>query len=217
MEKKDDENPDYTPLPEGADDTAADSGQGHEGSDSPAPADPADQGTSPDTTGSGNEGAAGENEDGGNSEGGEGGEKGNGESGNPGSLNSDDPDDSTDTDNADKSKDSGPAPFEDRFLNSGASGQQLKRESLAVSLLRMALALLTGEVPEEHFIPLMDAVIAREEILKARAEGEIAGRNAIIEEQLVAPPVGAPDLNGTPIARSRRQASSIFDLASLAR
>lgn len=81
----------------------------------------------------------------------------------------------------------------------------------------MALALLTGDVPEEKFIPLMDAVIAREAIIAARAEGEIAGRNAIIEEQLATPAIAPPDLNGTPIARSRRPATSIFDLAGMAR
>lgn len=81
----------------------------------------------------------------------------------------------------------------------------------------MALALLTGETPEDRFIPLMDAVIAHEAIIMARAKGEIAGRNAIIEEQLATPAALPPDLNGTPLARSRRHAASIFDLADLAR
>lgn len=113
-------------------------------------------------------------------------------------------------------------PFKERFLNSGVSGEGAdalahRKESLAVSLLKMALRLLTGEIPDEKFIPLMDATLAHEAILAARAEGEIAGRNAVIEEYLATPPVGAPDLNGTPIAGSRRRASSIFDLAELAR
>lgn len=109
--------------------------------------------------------------------------------------------------------------FEDRFLNNGASEKspEQRRESLAASLIRMALALLTGETPEDRFIPLMDAVIAHEAIIMARAEGEIAGRNAIIEEQLATPAALPPDLNGTPLARSRRHAASIFDLADLAR
>lgn len=114
--------------------------------------------------------------------------------------------------------------FDLRFLSSSASTgipaeKQREKESerLAISLLRMAISLLTGEVPEDKFIPLMDATLAREAITAARAEGEIAGRNAVIEEQLVTPPAGAPDLSGTPIARGRRPAASIFDLADLAR
>lgn len=92
-----------------------------------------------------------------------------------------------------------------------------RREALAMSLLAMAIELLAGRVPGKALIPLMDAVLAREAVAKARKEGEIAGRNALIEEQLMSPPVGAPDLNGAPIARSRRQAASIFDLADMAR
>lgn len=111
--------------------------------------------------------------------------------------------------------------FEERFLTSATSTdgtkEERQRESLATSLIRAALSLLTGEIPEDSFIPLMEAAIAREAIQAARAEGEIAGRNAVIEEQLITPPVGAPDLNGTPIAQSRRPATSIFDLADLAR
>lgn len=110
----------------------------------------------------------------------------------------------------------------ERFLNSGANVEELQKhkkdcESMAAILLRAALALLSGELSEERFSQLLDASIAREEIMKARAEGEIAGRNAIIEEHLVTPAVRAPDLNGTPIAPSRRAVASIFDLAGLAR
>ncbi|GEM_PF-3218385 len=113
--------------------------------------------------------------------------------------------------------------FAQRFLTSGASvtlGSEAlagRREALAMSLLAMAIELLAGRVPGKALIPLMDAVLAREAVAKARKEGEIAGRNALIEEQLMSPPVGAPDLNGAPIARSRRQAASIFDLADMAR
>ncbi len=113
--------------------------------------------------------------------------------------------------------------FAQRFLTSGAavtlSAEALagRREALAMSLLAMAIELLAGRVPGKALIPLMDAVLAREAVAKARKEGEIAGRNALIEEQLMSPPVGAPDLNGAPIARSRRQAASIFDLADMAR
>ncbi|MDE6010423.1 MAG: hypothetical protein K2F87_03115, partial [Muribaculaceae bacterium] len=110
--------------------------------------------------------------------------------------------------------------FGERFLNSGTSATESgikRRESLATSLLRAALALLTGDMPDDSFIPLMEASLAREAVIRARTEGEIAGRNAVIEERLVTPPAGAPDLTGTPVASSRRPAASIFDLAELAR
>ncbi|MDE5662500.1 MAG: hypothetical protein K2I37_00490 [Muribaculaceae bacterium] len=112
--------------------------------------------------------------------------------------------------------------FAERFLTSGGvpltpEGLLERRENLAVILLGLVMGLLTGRLPADRFIPLMDAAKAYEAIKVARAEGEIAGRNAVIEEQLVAPPVGAPDLAGTPIARSRRSATSIFDLAEMAR
>ena len=140
-----------------------------------------------------------------------------------------------------------------RFLSKGAaSGASVaidgknRRESLAAILLRLALSLLSGDTPADTLIPLMDAALANERLLKlqttleqerkaaaerlseasaeaakriseARAEGELAGRNALIEEQLLPPPIGAPDLNASPMAQSRRRTASIFDLAGLAR
>ena len=221
METKNDENPERTaPTPGDAfkdatgdalqttstdgtatgDTTAEETGTDPDGSTSPTdPAPPVDPGTSTD---SGTDGDGETDRPDNGSDGGEGGAGGESEESGEGE------------------DDGNPArPFEDRFLNNGAEkgDDTPRRESLAVSLLRMALALLTGEVPEEKFIPLMDAVIAREAIIAARAEGEIAGRNAIIEEQLATPAIAPPDLNGTPIARSRRPATSIFDLAGMAR
>lgn len=225
METKNDENPERTaPTPGDAfkdatgdavkttstdgtatgDTTAEETGTDPDGSTSPTdPAPPVDPGTSTDSGTDGSSDGDGETDRPDNgSDGGEGGDGGESE------------------ENGEGEDDGNPArPFEDRFLNNGAEkgDDTPRRESLAVSLLRMALALLTGEVPEEKFIPLMDAVIAREAIIAARSEGEIAGRNAIIEEQLATPAIAPPDLNGTPIARSRRPATSIFDLAGMAR
>lgn len=125
-----------------------------------------------------------------------------------------------DPDKADDPLPEGKSEFEERFL-SAPSGETRdaaeEKERLAVSLLKMALTLLTDRIPDDRFIPLMNATLAYEAIKAAREEGEIAGRNAVIEERLVTPPVGAPDLSGTPIARSRRPVTSIFDLANEAK
>lgn len=210
------ENPDAPDFSQGGESTAgdgADTGDAADSADTPPPADTR-PGDADGDTGSRPEGS------GDSDSGDEGGDEG-------------DADGEGDPSGSDGKEDSSPKPdnqdnpvgkeFGERFLTSGGtaslSAEVLagRREALAVSLLSMALELLTGRMPGKEFIPLMDAVLAREAIVKARAEGEIAGRNAVIEEQLVAPPVGAPDLNGAPIARSRRQAASIFDLADLAR
>lgn len=203
------ENPDAPDLGQGGEPAtgdSADTGDAADPADTPPAADTrpgdADPATRPD--GSGDSDSA---------------EEG-GSDGDDGQSATDGEDDDPEPDNPDNP---GGKEFGERFLTSGAtaalSAEALagRREALAVSLLAMALELLTGRLPGKELIPLMDAVLAREAIMKARAEGEIAGRNAVIEEQLVAPPVGAPDLNGAPIARSRRQAASIFDLADMAR
>ncbi|MDE6272368.1 MAG: hypothetical protein K2M31_05110 [Muribaculaceae bacterium] len=84
------------------------------------------------------------------------------------------------------------------------------------SLLSLALKLLSGELPEERLLHLMDAAKALEAIEEARKEGEVAGRNAVIEERLRPVEIGAPDLNGAP-APNRPRKASIFDLARDAR
>lgn len=55
------------------------------------------------------------------------------------------------------------------------------------------------------------------EIAAARAEGELAGRNAQITERLEVPPVDVPDLHGAPLASGFRTRKSIFDIAADAR
>lgn len=212
------ENENVRNAPDGGEAAAGDgneseSGENTDTDNSADSADPApDPGSEPaggaEGTGSGDNPSG----DGGDGDGGENGSPGADEE--PSGNGTDKPDPSDNPDDPDNKR------FEERFLNSGAAaGAEMteKRERLAVSLLRMALSLLTGEVPEDRFVSLMDATLAHEAVADARAEGEIAGRNAVIEERLVTPPAGAPDLGGTPIARSRRRAASIFDLADLAR
>ena len=87
--------------------------------------------------------------------------------------------------------------------------------SLATKLLRLASSLIAGDTTPDDLLSLLDAAKAYEEIQRARHEGEIAGRNAIIEEKLAPAPIGVPDLNGAP-ARNTPPAS-IFDLAKSAR
>ena len=194
----------------------SESGENTDTDNSADPADPApDSGSQP---AGGSEGTgSGDNPSGDGGDGGDGDGGGNGSPGADEEPSGEGPDKSDPSDNPD---DPDNKRFEERFLNSGAAdGTEMagKRERLAVSLLRMALSLLNGEMPEDRFVSLMDATLAHEAVADARAEGEIAGRNAVIEERLVTPPAGAPDLGGTPIARSRRRAASIFDLADLAR
>lgn len=87
---------------------------------------------------------------------------------------------------------------------------------MAAKLLRLASAILSGEIPEEDLLPLMDAANAREAIENARREGEVAGRNALIEERLKPADPGIPNLCGAaPVGKGR--AASIFDIAAEAR
>lgn len=87
---------------------------------------------------------------------------------------------------------------------------------MAAKLLRLASAILSGEIPEEDLLPLMDAANAREAIENARREGEVAGRNALIEERLKPTDPGIPNLCGAAPAGKGR-AASIFDIAAEAR
>ncbi len=89
---------------------------------------------------------------------------------------------------------------------------QDEKYSLAVEILNMAISLLSGRTSPDELKSLLDAAQIDKAIEAARAEGEIAGRNAAIEEQMMPTPVGAPDLHGTPDL-SHRNSSSIFDLA----
>ena len=89
-------------------------------------------------------------------------------------------------------------------------------EKLALKLVKVALALLSGEASEEELLPLLDLAEAREAIERARAEGELVGRNAAIEERYAEPEDILPDLGGAAPGKAR-QAESIFDLARSAR
>lgn len=87
---------------------------------------------------------------------------------------------------------------------------------ILLKLLKLATSIIAGETSEEELRRLLDAASAAEAIEKARMEGEIAGRNAAIEERMIQSPAGPPDLSGTPDL-SHRSASSIFDLARTAK
>lgn len=89
---------------------------------------------------------------------------------------------------------------------------QADRYPTALKLVRLAADILAGDCSEGELERLLDAATAREEIEAAYHRGLIEGKNIQIEEQLVMPPVGAPDLCGAPPARAR-SGNSIFDLA----
>ena len=82
----------------------------------------------------------------------------------------------------------------------------------ALKLVRLAADILAGDCSEGELERLLDAATAREEIEAAYQRGLIEGKNIQIEEQLVMPAVGAPDLCGAPPVRAR-SGNSIFDLA----
>ena len=89
---------------------------------------------------------------------------------------------------------------------------QADRYPTALKLVRLAADILAGDCSEEELERLLDAATAREEIEAAYQRGLIEGKNIQIEEQLVMPAVGAPDLCGAPPVRAR-SGNSIFDLA----
>ena len=89
---------------------------------------------------------------------------------------------------------------------------QADRYPSALKLVRLAADILAGDCSEEELERLLDAATAREEIEAAYHRGLIEGKNIQIEEQLVMPAVGAPDLCGAPPVRAR-SGNSIFDLA----
>lgn len=91
------------------------------------------------------------------------------------------------------------------------------RESLALRMVRLAVGLLAGEFDEKELLTLSSIADARGAIEKAYSEGEIAGRNAVIEEKLREEPAGVPDLCGSPFPSTHRSDRSIFDLAEAAR
>ena len=123
---------------------------------------------------------------------------------------SDNSDSSESSDSSDSSDSSEPSELSD------APNPPLRPTLEAV--LRLASALLSGETLPDDLLPIMTAAGARAAIEAARAEGELAGRNAQIEEKLALPDdIGAPDLVGQPAPAARRPASSIFDLADMAR
>lgn len=82
-------------------------------------------------------------------------------------------------------------------------------------LLSICLSLLEGKTLPDDLLNLLDAAKAHDEIQRARQEGEIAGRNALIEERMAPKSIGVPDLNGAPCRSSAP--TSIFDLARSAK
>lgn len=88
-------------------------------------------------------------------------------------------------------------------------------KALAGKLLNLALAILKGETPADDLLDLLDAAKASEAIEAARREGEIAGRNATIEEHLRPVEALIPTIKGSAPARPHQ--GSIFDIAAAAR
>lgn len=93
--------------------------------------------------------------------------------------------------------------------------------SKGVAILMDAVSgMATGIIPIDIVRVILKGVSFEREMIKARAEGELAGRNARIEEQLVSAKKtdGLPSLNsgsgGRPLST---RPASIFDLASQAR
>lgn len=96
---------------------------------------------------------------------------------------------------------------------------QDSQDPLKLLLTRMLPELSSGNLSEETRQLLSRALSYDEDILRARAEGELAGRNAAIEEHLLA----GDDSDGVPHpgcgqgASQSAQHLSIFDLARGAR
>lgn len=106
------------------------------------------------------------------------------------------------------------------------------------SVLQICAGMIAGDVDAEELRLLLDAIHAREEILRLRerlaelreeyeaeirvkcdeayAAGEIAGRNAVITEALLKSDE-IPQITGAPLPTDRRAVASIFDLAATAR
>lgn len=106
------------------------------------------------------------------------------------------------------------------------------------SVLQICAGMIGGDVDAEELRLLLDAIHAREEILKLRERlaelreeheaeiklkceeaytaGEIAGRNAVITEALLKSDE-IPQITGAPLPSDRRPVASIFDLAATAR
>lgn len=98
--------------------------------------------------------------------------------------------------------------------NPDNSEDQENPSSLAQKLLTLAISLLAGEQPAPEILRLLDAARAAEAIEAARKEGEIAGRNATIEEKLRPSAPSIPTISGS--STSRPRPASIFDLAAQA-
>lgn len=128
-----------------------------------------------------------------------------------------DEEDSRSSQDSQLSQDSQSSPKSQSSRDSRSVGKEAPASpSMAAKLLRLASAILSGEIPEEDLLPLMDAANAREAIENARREGEVAGRNALIEERLKPADPGIPNLCGAAPAGKGRPAS-IFDIAAGAR
>lgn len=83
-------------------------------------------------------------------------------------------------------------------------------------ITRMANEAIVGKFTEETINMALKAVNHDADMTNARSEGEVAGRNAKIDEKLRKPKAGdgTPNLAGSNnVPRQRRRAQSIFDVA----
>lgn len=97
-----------------------------------------------------------------------------------------------------------------------AEAEAEDKEADILKILRLAVGILSGEIPTEKLTALKDAAKAEEAIAEAYQRGLTEGRNMQIEERLEVPEVGAPDLCGS-TGGSGGIRDSIFDLARMAR
>lgn len=86
---------------------------------------------------------------------------------------------------------------------------------MAVELIQIAIDLISGKTTAENIAGLMNAAKAKTAIEEARRQGEIAGRNAAIEDRLRCIEPGVPNLCGG--GAGKVVENSIFDIAAIAR
>lgn len=101
---------------------------------------------------------------------------------------------------------------------SGLDGPQA--DEVLARVLDLATDASHGVIRPEMVSLLVKGAGYAEAVERARAEGELAGRNALIEERLRQPKsatAGVPALGGTAAGSDDRRPASIFDLARFAR
>lgn len=101
-------------------------------------------------------------------------------------------------------------------------GGDYKEEDIDAALgllLDIAAEGSLGAVAPENLELLLKGARYDGDLDKARMQGEVAGRNAVIEERLQQPPRGdgVPRLGGSSASADSRRPDTIFDLASFAR